>query len=163
MQLPSRPIRFPRRPFGLVEPFDIDQRMDLLEQLAKVDRFHQRVVVQTLGVQHVMRVDGVGRQHEDRCAFARLAAQTLRDFPAVHLRHGDVEQDEVRIDLLDNLQTLAAGCRGHHHKTKRLKQIADQFALDLVVVDHEYRLPRAGIALHVVFHRGRNTRARHLR
>ena len=92
-----------------------------------------------------------------------LAAQALRDLPAVHLGHGDVEQNEVRIGLLGQRQALAAGRGAHDVEAERRQQIADQLALHLVVVDDQDRLPRPGITAHAVFHRRSDARTRHLR
>src|ERR1700677_4964303 len=88
-----------RRRFGVIDPFDVEKCMNLLHQLAQVDRLHQRVIVKSLRFQHVMGIDGIGRQHDDRCALPWLAAQPLRDLPAVHFGHRDVEQNQVRIVL----------------------------------------------------------------
>ena len=146
-----------------IEPFDIDQRMNLFEQLPKVDRLHQRIVVEPLGFEHVVGIDGVRRQNENCRTLALMAAQLLRDFPAVHFRHRDVEQDQIRIRLLDNLQAFAAACGTDDDKAERLQQIADELALHLVVVDHEDRLLRAGISAHAVFHGRGDAWPRHLR
>ena len=87
----------PARGFRLVDPFDVRERMDLLEQLAQVDRLHQIVVVKALRVQHA----GSDRWRWPTASGSRgaraMAAQALRHLPAVHLRHRDVEQDQVRL------------------------------------------------------------------
>src|ERR1700722_11462291 len=124
---------------GVIEPGDIEQRVDLLEQLSKIDRFHQHVVIEPVGVEHVMRVDGVGRKNKNRGALARLAAKPLRDLPAVHLRHRDVEQDEVRACLFDDLQALATAAGARHDEAERLEQIVDQLALHRVVIHDQNR------------------------
>src|SRR5580700_5248317 len=85
-----------RNRLRLVGPFDIEQGVDFLQQLAQVDRLHHAVVVEATGVQHVVRIDGIGRQHDNRDPFARAAAKPLCDLPSIHLGHRDVEQDEVR-------------------------------------------------------------------
>jgi len=84
----------------------------------------------------MMRIDGVGRQHEDCGAFARLAAKALCDLPAIHLRHRYVEEYEVWIGLLDELQAFMSGSSTLYKEAERRKQIADEFALHFVVVHH---------------------------
>ncbi len=52
------PSAFLRLALG-VDPFDVQERVNLLEKLAQTDRLHQIVVMQPLGLAKMFRVDGV--------------------------------------------------------------------------------------------------------
>src|SRR5712691_3791625 len=136
--------------------------MDLLEQLAQIDRLHQIVVVKALSLDEVALIDGIRRQYDHRGAFARGPPQAPRDLPAVHLGHGDVEQDQVRLVLLGEDQAFPPGRCDQDIESERGQQLPDQVALNLVVVHHENGLPRPDIAAHAVLHGRGDARARHL-
>src|SRR5277367_1747011 len=126
----------------LIDPLDIEQRMNFLKQLAQVDRFHQIVVVQPVDARQPVGVDGVGRQDQDRGPLARGAAKALRQLPAVHLGHRNVEEYQVRLELLRQRQALAPAASGLDLKSKRRQQLDNQIALNFVVVDDEHGLWR---------------------
>src|SRR5579883_129934 len=135
----------------LVYPLDVEERVDLLEQLAQVDGLHHVVVVQALGAGKPLRLDGVRRQHHDGGALAR-GADALRHLPAVHVGHRDIEQDQVRPQPRDERQALAPARRGRDVEAERSEQLADEIALHLVVVDDQHGLRRPVIAAHPLLH-----------
>src|SRR5712691_5278091 len=115
-----------RSTLGLVDPLDVQERMDLLEQLAQIDRLHQIVVVKALSLDEVALIDGIRRQYDHRGAFARGPPQAPRDLPAVHLGHGDVEQDQVRLVLLGEDQAFPPGRCAQDIESERGQQLPDQ-------------------------------------
>src|SRR5262245_33719892 len=95
----------------VVDPFNVQQHMDRLEQLTQVDRLHQVVVVQALAVSEPARIDGIRGQHHNGGALRQDATQAPRGFPAIHLGHRDVEQDQVgRVALGRHEAVATAGC-----------------------------------------------------
>ena len=88
------------------------------------------------------------RQDEDRRAFTWLAAKPLRDFPAVHFRHRDIEQ--IRFGF--NCSTVCRCSRPLAAllttKPSCASRVFDQLALHGEVIDHQDRSPRPGVAAH---------------
>src|SRR5260221_7081422 len=137
----------------VMDPFDVEQRMNFGEQLAKIERLDQVVVIDRGGIGLALRIGPEGRQHNDRRAVVGNPAKLSTGRPAVHVRHRDVEQDQIRLVLLGEDQALGSRACGHDHKAERLQQFAHQVALVRVVVDHENGLLRAGVAADAVLHR----------
>src|SRR4051794_25492431 len=134
----------------LVGPFDVEERVDLLEQLAQIDRLHHVIVVQAFSLQQPTGIDRVGRQYDDGGRLARSLSQPACDLPAADLGHGDIEQDEVRLVTVGERQAFHAGRRGQNLESQWRQEVASEPALDLVVVDDQDSLTRRDIAAHAI-------------
>src|SRR5829696_6816487 len=100
---PRSRLRFPARLgywLGLVLPFDPEQLPDRLHQLGDIDRFHQIAVVKRLRQRRAMRFERARRHHQDAGLMVAALAQGLRHRPAVHARHRDVQQEQIRPAML---------------------------------------------------------------
>ena len=113
--------------------------MQLGDQFALVDRLGQVVRHAQREVFLAVAGHGVGRQRDHRQVFpARLGAQALDRFLAVHDRHVDVEQDDVEFMLGDEVQRfLAVGRLGDVAALRREEQL-DDLAVDGVVVGQQH-------------------------
>jgi hypothetical protein len=91
----------------------------------------------------------------DNMTMAVGSSQPACDLPAVHLGHGDIEQDEVRLVPVGERQAFHAGRRGQNLESQWCQEVAREPALDLVVVDDQDGLTRPDIAAHaILFRRG---------
>src|SRR6201996_7268734 len=86
--------------FGLVVPFQPEKLTDRLEKARNVDRLHQIAVVERLRQRPAMRLQGARRCHQDAGVVMAARAQGLGDGPAVHHRHRDVEDEQIRLAML---------------------------------------------------------------
>src|SRR5262245_37860056 len=84
-----------RHVLRVVDPFNVQEHVDRLEQLPQVDRLHQVVVVQAFPICEPARIDGVRGQNHNGGALRQHAAQAPRGLPAVHLGHRDIEQNQI--------------------------------------------------------------------
>lgn len=68
----------------------------------------------------------------------RLRPQTTAGVVSIHLRHADVEKDELRSDLASQLDTTRASIGNMHLVTMKTRQRCEALRYTLVVVDDEY-------------------------
>src|SRR6185369_5432775 len=92
----------------VVDPFNVQQHVDRLEQLPQVDRLHHVVVVQALAIREPARIDGVRGKNHNGGAFRQDAAQASRGFPAIHLGHRNVENDQVGLVALGRYEAVVS-------------------------------------------------------
>ena len=127
----------------LVDPVEAESVCDAVEQCAHVERLHhdarrgRRPRAAPAGVSPTLAESiriGAG--------MAALA-QRLRQVPAVHAGHGDVEQEEVGLDVGGQRQAPAPSGGGEHDEAERLEDLAHQIALVGIVVDDQDGAARA--------------------
>src|ERR1700761_3733093 len=93
---------------GVVFPFQLEELANGLQQTRDVDRLHQVAVMKWLGQRRAMGFERAGGYHQDARLMMSVCAQRLRDFPAVHLRHRDVEQEQVGPAVLRQREAASA-------------------------------------------------------
>ena len=81
------------------------------QQLTGIARLGHIVVGAELQADDAVGLLAHGRQHDDRRPLAGRFAQAPRDLPAIHVRHGDVEENEVRLFALTDLPRLVEEIR----------------------------------------------------
>ena len=88
----------------------------------------------------------VARDHDDRHRLDEMP-QLLQDFEAVHARHLDVEEHEIRRFTLDQLDAFLAGRRQHHVVAVVFQRSSfnDLRITDLVVDDQDAWLHRDSV------------------
>src|ERR1700722_461801 len=80
----------------LVDPLDVEERVDLLEQLAQVDRLHHVVVVQAFSTAQPVRRDGIGGQHQEGGAVAPPPPLRMRCPPCPPSMSGIAMSSRIR-------------------------------------------------------------------
>ena len=90
-----------------------------------------------VGLHHVRQLRPRGEEHHrDVLGVAEL--ELAAHLVAVHARHGDVEEDEVRVAGEGELEALLAGGRGEHLVAVGGEDGGDRRGQVAVVVDHQY-------------------------
>src|SRR6267154_3446410 len=95
---PRAAVRLPVRHgnlIGFILPFDPQQLADQFYQPRDIDRFHQIAIVKRLRQRRAMRLQCACRNHQDAGLVMAGRTQRLRDGPAVHDRHRDVEKEQI--------------------------------------------------------------------
>ena len=77
-------------------------------------------------------------RYDYRARAVRLRPQTTAGVVSIHLRHADVEKDELRSDLASQLDTTRASIGNMHLVTMKTRQRCEALRYTLVVVDDEY-------------------------
>jgi hypothetical protein len=72
-----------------------------------------------------------------------IGTQSSSGSQAVEPRHHYIEGDDIRPNLMDDVQTLGTVSRGHDLETLQLEVDPDQLPDDLVVVDNKHPAGRA--------------------
>ena len=83
-------------------------------------------------------------KHHDRGATMHALAKRPGEFPARQARHGDVEDEKIRLEVLDDGQAGRAVTRRDDGKAERFEQRANKRLLIGVVVRKEDRSSGAG-------------------
>jgi hypothetical protein len=111
-------------------------RTDACHQLAHFERFGHIVVRAKLETDD--HVDGVALrgEHDDRHA-RTLGTQPAADVEPAHAREVHVEDDQVRVLLASEIETLDARCRLDERVVLGARRKAHDFATRLVVLDDE--------------------------
>lgn len=131
---------------GGVFPLQRQQAADGVEQFAVVERLDQVGIVvrpvraRPAGLQ--VPLQGVRREHDNRHADLPLA-QRFRQLQAVHARHADIEQEQVRPVPFHQRQAFLCALGFQQRKTQGGQQVADESAVDRLVVHHHHRAPGA--------------------
>ena len=104
------------RRLGRVERVDevlhARQRTDAGAQFVRMHRLRQELVGARLDASDAIREVGLaGDQHHRRQPRRRIGLQPPADLEAVDPRHGDVEQDDVRVMLVHRLERRRAVAR----------------------------------------------------
>src|SRR3954470_15804829 len=100
---PRAALRPPQRHRDLLRavlPFDLEKLADTFQKPGNIDRLHQVAVVERLCQRCAVRLERAGRHHQDARLMVAVRAQRLRHRPAVHARHGDIEQEQIRPAVL---------------------------------------------------------------
>src|SRR5271157_3678524 len=101
----------------------IDQRLDGVEQLAFLVRLAKVVIDPELdGARPMFFTHSRGDHHDWDLLEARIVAHVGRDFVAVHARHFDVEQDDVRQVLLQQRHRIHTVFGGQYPHAVALQQ-----------------------------------------
>src|SRR5882762_1802940 len=116
----------------------IDQRLDGVEQLAFLVRLAEIVVDAELdGTRPVLFTDPRSDHHDRNILEARIVAYVGGDFVAVHSRHFDIEQYDVRQVLLQQRHGVHAVLGRHHPHAVAFEQPLRHAAHRDGVVDHQ--------------------------
>ena len=106
-------------------------------QPVDIERLGQEVVCPFFHAAHGGIDRGLGGEHDDQHRpFARVDAP--QGLHAVHLRHHDVEQDDVDLLLLQHLQTLTAVVRREDLVARLLQVVLEELDDQRFVVDDQY-------------------------
>ena len=108
----------------------------------EVGRGRLREVVVGAGVEaeDLVALVAAGGEHEDgREAEVRVLAQALARLEPVHLRHHDVEHDDVGPLGAGEAEALGAVLRGQHVEALAPERVREQLQQVLFVVDEEDR------------------------
>src|ERR1700752_4967185 len=104
LRLPLRQQRL----VGGILPFQLEQLANGLQQSRNIDRFHQIAVVIGLRQRRAVRFERARRHHQDASLVMAGGPQRLRDRPAIHAPHRNIEQEQVRPAVLRHRQTAGA-------------------------------------------------------
>src|SRR5437879_5807164 len=78
-------------------------------------------------------------RHQDDTSRRASAAPVLRhERPAVHDRHRQIEQDELRLDLSDQLEGSGAVAHGRDRVARLAQRLAQDVGKLVIVVDHQH-------------------------
>src|SRR3954469_17612350 len=119
---PRATLRLPQRHSELVRailPFKLKELTDCFQEARNVDWLHQIAVVEGLRQRRAVSLERAGRHHQDACLMMTVRAQRLRDGPAVHARHGDVEQEQVRPAMLRQREASGTVGRAEQDEAER--------------------------------------------
>src|ERR1700722_17657351 len=130
----------------VILPLELEELSDQFEQARNIDRLHQVAVVKGLRQRGAMRFQGAGRNHQDTCLVMAVYAKRFRDRPAAHACHRDIQQKQTRTAVLGERKTTRTiGC-GEQDKAERRQHLAQQIALDRIVVGDQDGFARPVIA-----------------
>ena len=122
----------------VLEALDAQHRREPRLQLGEVDRLRDVVVGTGLESLDLVLRRIEGRLHDDRDEREVVVAfDAARDFDPVDLGHHDVEQDQIRVFLLDLLQRFFTVARRDRRVAPRFEPRLEQFDVVLVVVDDQ--------------------------
>src|SRR5579883_837839 len=163
---PYAAVRLPARQDDLaggIGPFDLQELADGLQQPRDVDRLHQITVMERLGERPAMCLQRARRYHQDSRLVVAGGAQRLRDFPAVHAGHRDIEQEKIGPAMLGKRQAARTiGC-AKQDEAKRGQHLPQEIAMYGIVVGDEDGLARTLIAGDGRLHRRSASRIGYLR
>ncbi|CDN44691.1 hypothetical protein BN871_FJ_00030 [Paenibacillus sp. P22] len=119
---------------GSRNPVALQQRLHPRGQLEGIERLDEVIVRAELESLDLMHRFSLGRKHEDRHPLVVLS-QPAAQLPPVHLRHHDIEHDEIGSPGRQLEESLAAVGRFFRRITFLAEQMGDQLADMAVVVD----------------------------
>ena len=116
----------------------LQRAADADAELAGPQRLADEVVGAELEAAQAILVGGAGRQEDEgHEGEVRVAADVLHQRPAVHLRHRDVGDDQVRRAVQRRREPLGAVRRGRHREAGVRERLLDADEGRGVVVDRE--------------------------
>src|SRR5450631_560625 len=104
---------------GFIMPFDPQQLADQFQQPRDIYGFHQIAVVERLRHLRAVCLQRACRNHQDAGLVMAGRTQRLRDGPAVHARHRDVEQEQIGPAMLRERETAGAVRRAQQDEAQR--------------------------------------------
>jgi hypothetical protein len=90
-----------------------------------------------------MRLQRARRYHQDVCLVMAVGAQRLRDRPAVHAGHRDVEQEQVGPAMLGQCEAAGTIRRAEQDEAERRQHLAQEIAVGGIVIGDQDDLARA--------------------
>jgi hypothetical protein len=126
-------------PFGWRVPACVHEPTDALDQILRSELFLDQHGLHT-GVQSlaVFRVEiERGYDYDRNVPPARLLLQGGDDRKAVHLGHHQIEQDHIRLCLLQEVQRLSSVSCLPHNPLGRLKPSEHPLALDGIIFNQQ--------------------------
>src|SRR3954469_15190384 len=99
------PLRYWRGLVALVAPVDLEQPADHFQQPRQLDRLHQIAVMERLSERGAVRLQRARRNHQDARLMVAGGTQRLRNGPAVHAGHGDIQQEQIGPAVLGEAET----------------------------------------------------------
>src|SRR5467141_296703 len=116
----------------------LERKLQQLLEPRGVDGFGHVLVKASFAGEATMAIFAVpGERDEEGVTETELATDPLRDLEAVHLRHADVEQDDLRVVQTGVVQRLRAIVRSRDVVAVVAKQLAQGLGRVDVVVHHE--------------------------
>ena len=128
------------------DPCRPQQRSDALQQRVHFDRFHHEGVVRIVGAARTVLVRVRRNHHDPETLQARCLAQGGSNFPARHVRHGDVDHGEIRLALGSERQPRCAVVRGEYAEIQGLQQCLHDIQVRSIVIDEQNVQPPAFVA-----------------
>ena len=121
----------------VVVALDAQQRVDSRKQLRLVERLGDEVVGARLDRSELLLLAAGGDHHDGQEAGGDVGPERPADLVAVHLRHQDVQQDEIDRLCGDALERLTTRVRRDHVVAARGQDRLQQPHVLRKVVDHE--------------------------
>ena len=141
-----------------VDPVAAQQRPHAGQELLRIERLHHVVIRAQVQPFHLLGRLPLGGEHED--GEIEVLLEHAAHFPAVHLRHHDVQHRQVHLRAFQHPKGRRAVGGLHHVEAGARQEVAHQLADVGIVVDDQY--PGHDAILHRVLRHLVNPRHRGL-
>src|SRR3954452_5762953 len=119
---------------GVIAPFELEKLADGPQQPWNIDRLHQIAVVEGLRQRCPVRFQRARRDHQNAGLAMSVRTQRLRHFPAIHARHGNIQQEQIGPAMLRQGETGRPVRRAQQDEAERREYFAQEIALYRIVI-----------------------------